>query len=48
MKTVIQSLSNELDNLSEVADTFAPSARAAWREEYEVRLDALQKRMTTE
>jgi hypothetical protein len=38
---------DELDNLSEVADTFASSARA-WRDEYEARLDALQKRMATE
>ena len=37
----------ELDNLSEVADTFASSARA-WRDEYEARLDALQKRMANE
>jgi len=34
---------DELDNLSEVADTFASSARM-WREEYEARLDALQKK----
>jgi hypothetical protein len=38
---------DELDNFSEVADTFATSARA-WREEYEARLDALQKRWSTE
>lgn len=31
------------DNLSEVADTFGSSARL-WREEYEARLDALQKK----
>jgi hypothetical protein len=38
---------DELDNLSEVADTFAASART-WREEYEARLEALQKRMVNE
>ena len=38
---------DELDNLSEVADTFATSARV-WREEYEARLDALQKRWSNE
>ena len=36
---------DELDNLSEVADTFAASSRV-WREEYEARLDALQKRLS--
>jgi hypothetical protein len=34
---------DELDNWSEVADSFANSSRM-WREEYEARLDALQKR----
>jgi hypothetical protein len=34
---------DELDNLSDVADTFASSSRL-WREEYEARLDAIQKR----
>lgn len=38
---------DELDNLSEVADTFATSARV-WREEYESRLDSLQKRWSAE
>mmetsp|Transcript_3854 Transcript_3854/g.5892 ORF Transcript_3854/g.5892 Transcript_3854/m.5892 type:complete len:599 (-) Transcript_3854:150-1946(-) len=38
---------DELDNLSEAADTFATSARV-WREEYEARLDALQKRWSNE
>jgi hypothetical protein len=38
---------DELDNLSEVTDTFASSARR-WRDEYEARLDAIQKRMTNE
>jgi len=39
---------DELDNLSEgVSDTFASSARL-WREEYEARLEALQKRWATE
>ena len=38
---------DELDNISEVADTFANSARA-WREEYEARLDALHKRWSNE
>uniref|UniRef100_A0A7S1Y5W4 Uncharacterized protein n=1 Tax=Grammatophora oceanica TaxID=210454 RepID=A0A7S1Y5W4_9STRA len=38
---------DELDNLSEVADTFAASARL-WRDEYEARLDALQKRWNAE
>lgn len=33
----------ELDNVSDVAETFARSANQ-WREEYEARLDALQKR----
>lgn len=33
----------ELDNLSDVAETFARSANQ-WREEYEARLDAVQKR----
>jgi hypothetical protein len=37
----------ELDNLSEVAVTLASSARG-WRDEYEARLDAIQKRMTSE
>lgn len=37
----------ELDNFSEVADTFASSARV-WREEYEARLDALHKRWSNE
>lgn len=35
---------DELDNLSEVAETFSSSARS-WREDYEARLDALQKTM---
>lgn len=35
---------DELDNLSDIADAFSNSARA-WREEYESRLDAIQKRM---
>jgi len=34
---------DELDNLSDVAETFARSANQ-WREEYEARLDAVQKR----
>ena len=38
---------DELDNLSEVADVIASSARA-WRDEYEARLDALQKRWANE
>ena len=38
---------DELDNLSEVADTFATSSRM-WREEYESRLDALQKRWSAD
>jgi hypothetical protein len=38
---------DELDNLSEVADIFSTSARA-WREDYEARLDALQKRLANE
>lgn len=33
----------ELDNVSDVAETFARSANQ-WREEYEARLDAIQKR----
>jgi hypothetical protein len=35
------------DNLSDVADTFASSSRL-WREEYEARLDAIQKRWGAE
>ncbi|CAB9513840.1 expressed unknown protein [Seminavis robusta] len=38
---------DELDNFSEVADTFANSARV-WREEYEARLNALQQRWTSD
>ncbi len=38
---------DELDNLSDIADAFAASARS-WREEYEARLDALQKRWAAE
>jgi hypothetical protein len=38
---------DELDNISEVADAFANSARV-WREEYEARLDALHKRWSNE
>lgn len=39
---------DELDNLSEgVSDTF-PSGARLWREEYEARLEALQKRWATE
>jgi hypothetical protein len=38
---------DELDNLSEVADAFSSSARS-WREDYEARLDALQKRWPNE
>ena len=34
---------DELDNFSDVAETFARSANQ-WREEYEARLDAVQKR----
>jgi len=34
---------DELDNLSDVADAFASSSRL-WREEYESRLDAIQKK----
>ena len=34
---------DELDNLSDVADEFANRARL-WRDEYEARLDAIQKR----
>ncbi len=34
---------DELDNLSDVADEFATRARS-WRDEYEARLDAIQKR----
>jgi len=34
---------DELDNLSDVADAFADRARM-WREEYESRLDAIQKK----
>jgi hypothetical protein len=35
---------DELDNLSEVAESFSTNSRL-WREEYEARLDALQKRL---
>ena len=35
---------DELDNFSDVAETFSTSARA-WREEYEARLDAIHKRL---
>lgn len=35
---------DELDNFSDIADTFSNSARA-WREEYEARLDAIHKRL---
>jgi hypothetical protein len=35
---------DELDNFSDVADAFSNSSRA-WREEYEARLDAIQKRL---
>lgn len=35
---------DELDNFSDVADAFSSSSRA-WREEYEARLDAIQKRL---
>lgn len=35
---------DELDNFSDIADTFSNSARA-WREEYEARLDAVLKRL---
>jgi hypothetical protein len=38
---------DELDNLSEVADAFSSSGRS-WREDYEARLDALQKRWANE
>ena len=38
---------DELDNLSDVADTFADRARL-WRDEYEARLDAIQKRWNGE
>ena len=34
---------DELDNLSDVAEAFARSANQ-WREEYESRLDAIQKK----
>jgi len=37
----------ELDNLSDVADAFADRARL-WRDEYEARLDAIQKRWSGE
>jgi len=35
---------DELDNFSDIADAFSNSARA-WREEYEARLDAINKRL---
>jgi hypothetical protein len=38
---------DELDNLSDVADEFANRARL-WRDEYEARLDAIQKRWGAE
>jgi hypothetical protein len=38
---------DELDNLSDIADVFADRARV-WREEYEARLDAIQKRWNAE
>lgn len=38
---------DELDNLSDVADAFADRARL-WRDEYEARLDAIQKRWVGE
>lgn len=38
---------DELDNLSDMVDTFASGA-TRWREEYEARLDAIQKRWASE
>lgn len=38
---------DELDNLSDMVDTFASGA-TRWREEYEARLDAIQKRWSSE
>lgn len=35
---------DELDNFSDIADAFSNSSRS-WREEYEARLDAIQKRL---
>ena len=37
-------LPDELDTFSDIADAFSASSRQ-WREEYEARLDAIQKRM---
>ena len=38
---------DELDNLSDVADVFADRARM-WRDDYEARLDSIQKRWSGE
>ena len=38
---------DELDNLSDVADIFADRART-WRDDYEARLDSIQKRWSGE